>query len=414
MTVAEAVDGLPRRVASWAAAMSLAPNSLTGISLALGLCSAVWFTAGSTLGYAAGALALSGSYLAGRPARQLAGRPGGGTRGWQSGAKAVSDRRLALACAALTECGAYASLAAAGPAAGALAATGLVTGGLVTSGPAAGWSGIWQLATTTVIMVAVSQLAVACAGPALAGRPPEASPGGLTWRLLALPYGGRILLVAVTAPVLGARGAFFALLGGAVVALGYAIVSSRSRPDAARMERIVACRDDGLIATEIGLPVRGQLVPLPPALTGFAAVSVLAVLGLRQLPGFLLLAPVVAMLLAAVGSSHPHDGRLDWIVPVLLQAAQFGYVAAIGAASGVPGPLIFAVCAMIALHYADLAGHAHRGAALGWEGRMIAAGAGAALGMATFAYLLLAAYLGVLICREIMTSWLPATEGDRR
>ena len=414
MTVAEAVDGLPRRVASWAAAMSLAPNSLTGISLALGLCSAVWFTAGSTLGYAAGALALSGSYLAGRPARQLAGRPGGSTRGWQPGAKALSDRRLARACAALTECGAYASLAAAGPAAGALAASGLVTGGLVTSGPAPGWSGIWQLATTTVIMVAVSQLAVACAGPALAGRPPEASPGGLTWRLLALPYGGRILLVAVTAPVLGARGAFFALLGGAVVAIGYAIVSGRSRPDAARMERTVACRDDGLIATEIGRPVRGQLVPLPPALTGFAAVSVLAVLGLRHLPGFLLLAPVVAMLLAAVGSSHPHDGRLDWIVPVLLQAAQFAYVAAIGAASGVPGPLIFAVCAMIAMHYADLAGRARRGAALGWEGRMIAAGAGAALGIATFAYLLLAAYLGVLICREIMTSWLPATEGDRR
>jgi hypothetical protein len=180
------------------------------------------------------------------------------------------------------------------------------------------------------------------------------------------------------------------------------------------MERTVACRDDGLIATEIGRPVRGQLVPLPPALTGFAAVSVLAVLGLRHLPGFLLLAPVVAMLLAAVGSSHPHDGRLDWIVPVLLQAAQFAYVAAIGAASGVPGPLIFAVCAMIAMHYADLADHARRGAALGWEGRMIAAGAGAALGIATFAYLLLAAYLGVLICREVMTNWLPATEGDRR
>src|SRR6266516_2842018 len=338
MTVAEAVDGLPRRVASWGAAMTLAPNSLTGISLALGVCAAVWFAARSTLGYAAGALALSGSYLAGRPARQLAGRPGGGTRGWQPAAKAVSDRRLALACAALTECGAYASLAAAGPAAGALAAAGLVTGGLVTS-PAAGWSGTWQLATTTVIMVAVSQLAVACASPALAGRPPEASPGGLTWRLLALPYGGRILLVAVTAPVLGARGAFFALLGGAVVALGYAIVSSRSRPDAARMEQIVACRDDGLIATEIGLPVRGQLVPLPVALTGVAAVAILAILGLRNLPGFLLLAPVVAMLLAAVGSSNPHVGRLDWVVPVLLQAGQFGYIAAVGVATGVPATL---------------------------------------------------------------------------
>jgi hypothetical protein len=45
---------------------------------------------------------------------------------------------------------------------------------------------------------------------------------------------------------------------------------------------------------------------------------------------------------------------------------------------------------------------------------MIAAGLGAALGIATFAYLLLAAYVVVLICREVMTSWLAATEGDHR
>jgi hypothetical protein len=83
-------------------------------------------------------------------------------------------------------------------------------------------------------------------------------------------------------------------------------------------------------------------------------------------------------------------------------------------ATGVPAPLIFAVCALIALHYADLAGYPRRGAIMGWEGRMIAAGLGAALGITTFAYLLLAAYLSVLICREIMTSWLPATKGDRR
>src|SRR6266542_1721644 len=80
MTVAEAVDGLPRRVASWGAAMSLAPTSLTGISLALGVCAAVSFPAGSTLGYAAGALALSGSYLAGRPARRPAGPAPGSWR----------------------------------------------------------------------------------------------------------------------------------------------------------------------------------------------------------------------------------------------------------------------------------------------------------------------------------------------
>jgi len=488
MTVAEAVDRLPRRVAGWAAARSLAPNSMTGISLALGLCAAVWFTAGTRPGNAAGALALGGSYLAGRSARRLARTPAGTaaagpagriagsepaasasatararsagriagsepaarasataaarpagrigarepaarasvTAGRGSGpagtqragdmtarelaarAKAISDRRLARAGAAATECGTCVGLAAGGPLAGGIAA-GSLAGGLLP-----GW-GMWQLATITVIMVAVSQLAMACGGGAQAGRRPDASPCGLRWRVLGMPYGGRVLLIAVAAPVFGARGVFLGLAGWAVIAFGYAIVSSRRRPGGTRAARaILARRDDGLIATEIGLPVRGQLVPLPPALTGVAAVAVLAILGLRNLPGFLLLAPVVAMLLAAVGSSHPHDGRLDWLVPVLLQAGQFGYLAAIGAAAGVPATLIFTVCALTALHYADLAGHASGGTAVGWDGRMVAAGLGAALGMATFAYLLLAAYLCVLIWQEFMACWLPATEGDGR
>jgi hypothetical protein len=543
MTVIEAVDRLPRRVAGWAAAQTLPPNSMTGISLALGVCAAVWFTAGTRPGNAAGALALCGSYLASRAARRLAAAPparpqvgagpdaggesadrapslvsdraiqhppagpvsppagpvsppagpvsppaappqagagpdaggestnrapflvsaraiqhppagslpppagalpGRGRAGRAGGlpaselaarAKALSDGRLARAGAAATECGVYAGLAAGGPVVG-----GLFARSMQTAGPMPGWSGSWQLAMTVVIVVAVSQLAVACGSPAPPGMPWEAArgeaargeaargeaargeaaqgkaaPGGLGWQVLGMPYGGRILLIAVVAPVLGARGTFLGLLGWAVIAIGYAIVSSQRRRGGARAARaIVACRDDGLIATEIGLPVRGQLVPLPPALTGVAAVAVLAILGLRNLPGFLLLAPVVAMLLAAVGSSNPHVGRLDWVVPVLLQAGQFGYIAAIGVATGVPATLIFVASALTALHYVHLAGHPVSDSAVGWEGRMIAAGLGAALGMATFAYLLLAAYLGVLICREFMTSWLPATEGDRR
>jgi hypothetical protein len=465
MTVAEAVDGLPHRLASWAAARSLAPNSLTGVSLALGLCAAVWFSAGTLPGSATGALALCGSYLAGRSARGLTGRSpdragsgvtaetaSRGNAAWRTmRAKAVSDARLARACAAITECGAYAGLAAGGQ-----VGIGIVAGGLAGSGPAAGWTSMWQLATAAMILVAVSQLAGTCcstvpsgastvpsgasrvpsgAGPVSPGASPVPSGAGLTspgrkpaWpgslreappyrrtsRALALPYGGRILLVALVAPVLGARGVFFGLVGWAVIAICYAIAGSLSQPAETRAARaIVACRDDGLIAIEAGLLTRGQLVPLPPALTGVAAVSVLAVLGLRNLPGPLLLAPVVAMLLAAVGSSHPHDGRLDRLVPAMLQAGQYLYIAAIGFASGVPAPLIFALCALITLRYADLPGHPPSGKAMGWEGRMITVGLGAALGMATVAYLLLAAYVGVLSCREIMRSWLAVTEGDR-
>lgn len=430
MTVAEAVGVLPRRMSGWAAQASLAPNSLTGISVSLGVCAAVWFTAGTRWGNLIGALTLCGGYLAGRSARGLqdpepgaaaataatAGAASSSAAAWPPremavsplGA-AVSESRLAGVCAVVTECGVCAGLAAGGVAAG---------------GPAAGRIGMWQLATTAVILLAVSQLAVACGRPPAPGGGQPAGAGGqrkaarygVTWRTLAFPYGGRVLLIAVAAPVLGTRAALFGLLGGAVIAIGYAVVTGRPRRAGAMTSSrpIAACRDDGPIAAALGTPIRGQLVPLPPALTGLAAACVLAALGLRDLPGFLLLAPVVAMLLAAVGSSHPHDGRLDWIVPVVLQAGQYVYIAAIGFASGVPAPVIFALCALIAAHYADLAGHAQQHTALGWDGRMIAAGLGAALGIATFAYLLLAAYVVVLICREAITSWLAATEGDHR
>lgn len=392
MTVAEAVGVLPRRMSGWAAQASLAPNSLTGISVSLGVCAGVWFTAGTRWGNLIGALTLGGSYLAGRSA---------------VGSREVtaSEERLAGVCAVVTECGVCAGLAA---------------GGIAVAGPAAARIGMWQLATTAVILLAVSQLAVACGRRPAAGSPAAGSPGklaryGVTWRTLAFPYGGQVLLIAVAGPALGGRAALFGLLGGAVIAIGYAVVTGRPRRAGGTGVRpIAACRDDGPVATALGRPIRGQLVPLPPALTGLAAVCVLAVLGLRDLPGFLLLAPVVAMLLAAVGSSHPHDGRADWIVPAMLQAGQYVYIAAIGFATGVPAPVIFALCALIAVHYADLAGHAQQRTALGWDGRMIAAGLGAALGLATFAYLLIAAYVVVLICREVMTSWLPATEGDRR
>src|SRR5262245_62641530 len=82
---------LPRRVADWAVNRSLAPTSVSGISLALGLCAAAWFSAGTRHDNIRGAVALFASYLAWRAVRWLAGlgagagtvrqgRPGVGTR----------------------------------------------------------------------------------------------------------------------------------------------------------------------------------------------------------------------------------------------------------------------------------------------------------------------------------------------
>jgi hypothetical protein len=161
--------------------------------------------------------------------------------------------------------------------------------------------------------------------------------------------------------------------------------------------------------------VRGQLVPLPPALAGLTATVLLATLGLRDLAGLVLLTPVAAMLLAAPGSAHPHNGPLDWLTPLVIQAGQYVYLAALGFAKGVPGPLIFALTALVALRQLDVAYRARypmpagdpRGG-IGWEGRMLVVGVGAMLGVATFCYLALAVYLIWLLSSGSLASWLAA------
>ena len=251
-------------------------------------------------------------------------------------------------------------------------------------------------------------------------------------------------------------------------------------PDAADRQRQAAVlrqRDDGLLARWFGQLVRGQLMPLPPALLALAAVAVLAHLGLRDLPGLLILAPALVMLVAAPGASHRHDGRFDWLVPAVLQGAQYVYIAALGFAAGVPAPITFLLCVTVALHYADIgsagspvllaarragsppadrrAGRrapgqparprrsfqqrlgyqrpdrrpaasppagtgaaarppAEQGTWMGWEGRMIVVGLGAAMGVAMFAYLALAGYLGYLICTKMRASYVGLRAGSVR
>lgn len=174
---------------------------------------------------------------------------------------------------------------------------------------------------------------------------------------------------------------------------------------------ILACRDDGVAAVWLGHVVRGQFVPLPPAVAGLAATCCLAVLGLRNLPGILLLTPLVVMLLAAPGNAHPHDGRLDWLVPAVLLAGQFVYVAALGFSFRIPAAVTFALCAAVALRYLDLTTRDPEegqipDTRLGWEGRMLAVGLGAMFGIGMIAFLAMTAYLGLLICGNVTASCL--------
>ena len=407
--LAETLEYLPGRLAAWAMRRNMAPDSAISIAFVLGICAAVWFSGGTGPDDAKAAIALGGSYVAGWAAqlliRPLAGIPDGAAARaadgsatsaaaaaapWPADGRAASAGQLATLTGSVCEYAVYAGLA--------LGAAG------------ARWSGAWELAAAAMILLSVRQTIWACGGPAASAARSRQILSGSADRILAPAGAGRLALIAVLTPVWGARTALIALLAWGIVATGYAMTSRLAAEEA---DAIVArCRDDGEIARWLGRLVRGNLAALAPALAGLAATATLALLGLQNLPGLLVLTPVAAMLLAAPGSAAPHSGPLDWLVPALLQAGQFLYLAALGFRCGVPAPVTFALCAVIALRYTMLArpgrpvqaDRPEPGSGLGWEGRMLVAGLGALAGLTTFAYAALTAYLGVLICSKVMTS----------
>ena len=404
-----------RAVLAWAARRRLGLVSACGIFLALAVCAATWFSAGDRTDILRGVAALWAGYLVlkiGQAVRVLpaAGALSAGRADW-----------LAVLGSSLAECVAYAGLAA-----GAVAEQ---------------WNGVWLWAVAVAGLIAVRNLMSACSTPPGFGESGGGAVRRLSVAVLTMPAGGRILLVGVVAPVWGARAALLALADWAIVSIGYGL-AGRVRPQVAAGELsgreygpgglspLRQLRDDGALARALGNLVRGTLLPLPPAILGLLAVSALSVLGIHGLPVVLMVVPVIVLLLlAAPGASHPHTGRLDWLVPALLLGSQVLYLNAIGFGARVPGPVIFALVAALLVHYADLAvpdrpvllakprqpGEHRwpRGSGLGWEGRLLIAGLAAAVGIATFAYLALTAYLAALICVKIVTSSLAPRTAER-
>lgn len=411
-----------RAALAWARRRYLGLSSACGISVALAGCAAVWFSAGTTIGIVRGVAALWASYLVLAAGRTIAGRVAG------PGSSTAGERRRA---------GPAAWLAALG---GALAEA-LVYLGLVVGVAAEHWPGSWKLGVTVLGLVTVRNVMTVCSTPYGFSDRPASMTGRIAAAVVTMAAGGRILVIGVVAPIWGARTALLVLVAWAISSVGYGLAGravAEMTPEAtgpvgdgpvAASATLLRLRDDGALARGLGALVRGNVLPLPPAILGLAAVSALAALGLHGLPGALTIGPAIVMLLAAPGSGSPHAGRLDWLVPVLLVGAQVLYLAAAGEGGRVPGPLIFALLAALLLRYAELAcsgrpvfltrSHGHLGwgreygTELGWEGRVLFAGLTAAMGFATAGYLALTVYLAVLVGAKVVRSCLTPEEDSR-
>jgi hypothetical protein len=403
-----------RDVARWASSRHLAPATMGAIALGFGVIAAVWLTVSSVRAAMIAFGALLVAFVTGRAARLL-------------GSQAVAvgtEWRLAV-CATLTELAVYAGIAGSAivnrPAAG---MTGPVGSGLLHrtflasfGGPGAG--GVWRLAVVAAITLAVLQVADVC----LAARQAKATGTHGFQVFVASPGGARLPLIGAVFLLAGARAAFLLLI--VLGAVGFCAMLARGGGSEAGSGWLPACRGDGPIAAWVGRFVGGRLPPLPPLLVGLLVTGMLAWLGLQNLSGILVFTPVEAMLLAALASWHPHDGRSDWLVPPLLEAGECVFIAAAGFAGRAWPPVTFALLAGIGLRHLDLAyrarsqlppGQFGRFAAkrrvphadrrgLGWEGRMLIAGIAVAAGIVPFVFPALALYLWAVVAWDYAAGW---------
>jgi len=423
-------DPAARDMARWAAWRQLTPAALYGISLGLGLVAALWFAELSVHAKLLAIAALTGSFLFARTGSLLAATSREGRIrplvGW-----------LGTVCGLLTELAIYAALAVSAGVAPAIPATpespvpGLdgtfgasLRDTFVATWGGAGTAGVWRLAIAALLLLGVRRLA-GLGYEHTAGAPGDLFPRSVlrtVEQAVTFPVGERYAVIVLTSVFFGPRLTFVVLLGWGGLAAGYLLAGQVARslraPAAARPEDgvLAAYRGDGALSGWIGALVDGRLPPLPPLLVGLLVTGVLTALGLGNLPGILVLTPVEAMMLAALGSRHPHDGPLDWLVPALLLAGEGVFLAALGLARHVIPWVVFTLLAAVVVRHVDLACRARAGRGipadvlgLGWEGRMLLGAVAAVAGIAPLAYAALSGYLWVLFIWDFLSVWLRPT-----
>ncbi|MEU5365408.1 DUF5941 domain-containing protein [Streptomyces sp. NPDC005925] len=410
-----------RYVARWCARRGLTPNQVTTASLLTALIAAACAATGTRGGFVAAGVLLIASFVLDCTDGQLA-RYSLQYSTLGAWLDATFDRAKEYAY--------YAGLA---------------------LGAARGGDDVWGLALGAMVLQTCRHVvdfsfneanhdATANTSPTAALSDKLDSVGWTVWvrRMIVLPIGERWALIAVLTAVATPRITFYVLLVGCAFAATYTTagrvlrsVTRRARRTDRAARALADLADTGLAGEGLARVLRRPAARLP----GFAA-PVLALLGGLAVTGAALFTgfggpwPVAGALAylvtSALAVARPLKGALDWLVPPVLRAAEYGTVLALAARAEVNGalPAAFGLVAAVAYHHYDtvyrIRGDAGAPPRLlvriigGHEGRTLAVAVLAALLTAshfTLALTVLAVAVALVVLAESIRFWVASHLG---
>ncbi|MFJ2830357.1 DUF5941 domain-containing protein [Streptomyces sp. NPDC087263] len=335
-----------RYIARWCARRGLTPNQVTTASLLTALIAAGCAATGTRVGFVAAGLLLLFSFVLDCTDGQLA-RYSLQYSTLGAWLDATFDRAKEYAY--------YAGLA---------------------LGAARGGDDVWALALGAMVLQTCRHVvdfsfneanhdATANTSPTAALSDRLDSVGWTVWlrRMIVLPIGERWAMIAVLTALTTPRITFYALLIGCAFAATYTtagrVLRSLTRK-AQRTDRaakaLADLTDSGPLAELLTRFTRGAL-SRGPAYVALLA-GALVVLGAALAPygsGWPVLGAVIYVLLSPVALARPLKGALDWLVPPIYRAAEYGTVLVLAAKAEVNGalPAAFGLVAAVAYHHYD-------------------------------------------------------------
>ncbi|MEV7145687.1 MULTISPECIES: DUF5941 domain-containing protein [unclassified Streptomyces] len=334
-----------RYIARWCARRGLTPNQVTTASLLTALIAAGCAATGTRAGFVAAGVLLIASFVLDCTDGQLA-RYSLQYSTLGAWLDATFDRAKEYAY--------YAGLA-----------LGAARGG--------GHDDVWALALGAMILQTCRHVvdfsfneanhdATANTSPTAALSDKLDSVGWTVWvrRMIVLPIGERWALIAVLTAVTTPRITFCVLLVGCALAAAYTtagrVLRSLTRK-ARRTDRaaraLADLADNGPLAGFVSRALPAPFgLPLLVALAGVAVLTVSLFSGVTWAP---VAGAAVYALASGQALARPLKGALDWLVPPLFRAAEYGTVLVLASKSGVNGtlPAAFGLVAAVAYHHYD-------------------------------------------------------------